>query len=328
MNNAAQPAKFWDGFQWVVRTNAMPTIDPMVLSQTAKMRRIQVNNIPLNLDLTETDIIRLVAKFLFDNFLNDSNNLTPIISCQLNMQQSFAILEMSSVEEASRLIKVETIKIFNNTCKITRVGEAAGQQGLQSLVTQAQTSAQAQAAAMAAIQMLTNKDSKANFSVGNIQKNPPSKILKISNIIALEKISQITDSELDDTCYDITEELKNHGELVEAFIIKPSSQTVGAIIGTMFAEFTSIEEAQKALLKMTGRTFDSNEIKLMFLPEEFYYDNVKPLKNPTENVQKKLEREQKMLESQMFFQKETAILKKKMEQQKLLNQQQQTILLN
>ena len=42
---------------------------------------------------------------------------------------------------------------------------------------------------------------------------------------------------------------------------------------------------------MTGRTFDSNEIKLMFLPEEFYYDNVKPLKNPTENVQKKLERE-------------------------------------
>ena len=74
-------------------------------------------------------------------------------------------------------------------------------------------------------------------------KDPPSKILKISNIIALEKISQITDSELDDTCYDITEELKNHGELVEAFIIKPSSQTVGAIIGTMFAEFTSIEEA-------------------------------------------------------------------------------------
>jgi len=71
-----------------------------------------LNNIPLNLDLAETDIIKIIAKFLFDNFLNDTNNVTPIISCQLNMQQSFAILEMSSVEEASRLIKVESIYIL------------------------------------------------------------------------------------------------------------------------------------------------------------------------------------------------------------------------
>ena len=51
--------------------------------------------------------------------------------------------------------------------------------------------------------------------------DPPSKVLKISNIIAMEKISSINDSELNDTCFDITEELKNHGELVDSFIIKP-----------------------------------------------------------------------------------------------------------
>ena len=42
---------------------------------------------------------------------------------------------------------------------------------------------------------------------------------------------------------------------------------------------------------MTGRTFDSNEIKLMFIPEEFYYANIKPLKEPNEEVLKKLQRE-------------------------------------
>ena len=49
----------------------------------------------------------------------------------------------------------------------------------------------------------------------------PSKILKISNIISIEKLALIPESELNDTCYDITEELKNHGELVSAFIVKP-----------------------------------------------------------------------------------------------------------
>ena len=35
---------------------------------------------------------------------------------------------------------------------------------------------------------------------------------------------------------------------------------------------------------MTGRTFDSNEIKLLFIPENFYYENVKELKDPNDDV--------------------------------------------
>ena len=86
----------------------MPNIDPDLMTQTRKMRRIQISNLPLYMELSEQDIAELVSKFLIKNFLNDPNNNHPIISCTLNSQGNSATLEISSVEETNRLIKVES----------------------------------------------------------------------------------------------------------------------------------------------------------------------------------------------------------------------------
>lgn len=103
-----KPKYFWDGFQWVARTNSVPNIDPNILNQTRKMRRVQISNLPLYMGLTEKDIMQIVSKFLIDNYLNDDGNVKPVLSTQVNHQGNFAVMEISSVEEANRLIKIES----------------------------------------------------------------------------------------------------------------------------------------------------------------------------------------------------------------------------
>ena len=105
---ADKPKYFWDGFQWVAKTNSIPNIDPNILNQTRKMRKVQISNLPLYMGLTENDIKQIVSQFLIDNFLNDVGNFNPIVSVCLNHQGNFAILEVSSVEETNRLIKIES----------------------------------------------------------------------------------------------------------------------------------------------------------------------------------------------------------------------------
>jgi hypothetical protein len=87
------------------------------------MRKVTIANLPLYMDLNVEDLMSLVTKFLIDNFLNDPVNQRPVMDCQINQAANEAILEISSVEEANRLVKVEYIKIFNHNCKISKMGD-------------------------------------------------------------------------------------------------------------------------------------------------------------------------------------------------------------
>lgn len=66
-----------------------------------------------------------MTKFLIDNYLNDKGNMNPVVSCLIVPSGNYAELEMSSVEETNRLIKVENIKIFGQNCTISRIGEGS-----------------------------------------------------------------------------------------------------------------------------------------------------------------------------------------------------------
>jgi len=98
-------------------------MDPNILSSTKKMRLIQLNNLPLELGLTSIDIRRLVTEFMMKNYLNDTSNTNPILNCEISEKERSANLELSSVEETNRLCKLDKIHIFNNECKIIRLGD-------------------------------------------------------------------------------------------------------------------------------------------------------------------------------------------------------------
>lgn len=112
----------WDGFQWQKR--GAGANDPASMTQTKKMRRVQLSNLPLYLGLNEDSVAKVVSDYLINNYLNDANNPHPIVSCEINRKERTGIVELSTVEEANRFSKIKDITILNVTCKVTRLGES------------------------------------------------------------------------------------------------------------------------------------------------------------------------------------------------------------
>lgn len=79
--------------------------------------------------MTENDLKKITAKFIEDNFLNDTGNTNPVTQIELNKDKNYIILEVSSVEEANRLLKLKFITILCVECKIHRLSENAYDEG-------------------------------------------------------------------------------------------------------------------------------------------------------------------------------------------------------
>lgn len=88
------------------------------------MRRIQLSNLPLYLGINEEQITKVVTDFLMENYLNDPDNLNPVLSVEINRKDRTCVIELSSVEEANRMSKIKDIVILGINCKITKLGES------------------------------------------------------------------------------------------------------------------------------------------------------------------------------------------------------------
>jgi len=60
---------------------------------------------------------------MVDNYLADSGNTKPVLTCTLNEKERTGCIELSSVEESSRMIKLEKMKLLDDDCKIIRMGD-------------------------------------------------------------------------------------------------------------------------------------------------------------------------------------------------------------
>ena len=98
-------------------------------------------------------------------------------------------MELSSVEETCRICKLEKIELLKgNISGIIRLGDSCYGNNV---VTQAQTAAQAQAAAFAAINVLENK--KTTFSVDTLKvgNNKTSTLLRVVNAVTAYMAGQL-----------------------------------------------------------------------------------------------------------------------------------------
>ena len=82
---------------------------------------MKITNVPYYLGLSEEDLKKIVSKFIEDNFLNDTGNQNPVQHIEINQEQNHIIIEVSSVEEANRLLKLKFITVLNVECKIHRL---------------------------------------------------------------------------------------------------------------------------------------------------------------------------------------------------------------
>lgn len=120
LGNEEYKNMFWDGFRWVEKTTAR---DPALMEKTKPMRQIQIANLPLQ--LTEQELAELINNYMMTCFLNDEGNLRPVLGCKFQERKGTATIELSSMEEANRLLKLDALKIGNNACKLTKFSETS-----------------------------------------------------------------------------------------------------------------------------------------------------------------------------------------------------------
>jgi hypothetical protein len=153
-------------------------MDPAMMNQTKKQRRVQLSNLPLYLNIDEESIKKVVSDYLIRNYLADPNNSTPILSCEINKKDKTCVLELSSVEEANRFSKIKDIMILNVTCKVTKLGESmyGSTMNLSTVLQNANNTAKAQAAAFQAINMMSTSDGRLELDVKdlNLESSPES----------------------------------------------------------------------------------------------------------------------------------------------------------
>lgn len=129
-----------------------------------------IMNVPLKLGLKNEELIDIVNNFILENYLNDQGNYKPVINVELDAVKNTAIVELSSIEEANKLAKVDSVKILGHSCKIRRLQESkfGDSSTLGKRLVDSVQDAQAQAAAIAALNMVQNKDQGVNYNVSKI----------------------------------------------------------------------------------------------------------------------------------------------------------------
>lgn len=180
---------------------------------------------------------------------------------------------------------MEKIELFKGVISgIIRLGDSCYGNNV---VTQAQTAAQAQAAAFAAINVLQNK--KTQFSVDTLRKgnNLTSTLIRVTNAVTPYMAGQLTKQQWQEYEEDLVEGFSQFGTLVHHWFVKKDEKDICAEPGNMFIEYESKAQAEKAMGEMQGRIYDERVITLYFVPRELYYQNYKKGLTPPTLVDKK-----------------------------------------
>lgn len=105
------------------------------------------------------------------------------------------------------------------------------------VVTQAQTAAQAQAAAFAAINVLENK--KTNFSVDTLKpvSNKNSTMIRVANAVTAYMAGQLSKDEWAEYEEDLIEGFSQFGKIIHHWFVKKDEKDICADPGNLFIEY-------------------------------------------------------------------------------------------
>lgn len=272
-NQNSNEGEFWDSFSWVPRMNFTPTVSNSALANTKKMRRLMITNVPFEIGISEDDLRKLITRFMAQNYLKDEMNSCPVVDLEINEGERSVAVELSSVEETCRICKLEKVELLKgNVSGIIRLGDSCYGNNV---VTQAQTAAQAQAAAFAAINVLENK--KTNFSVDSLKAggSKSSTLLRVVNAVTGYMAGQLSKEEWGEYEEDLLEGFSQFGTVVHHWFVRKDEADICADPGNLFLEYESTGEAERAMAEMQGRIYDERTITLYYVPRELYYQNYK-----------------------------------------------------
>lgn len=236
-----------------------------------------ITNIPYEIGITEDNLRDLITRFMSQNYLKDEMNNCPVVNLEINKTDHNVAVELSSVEETCRMCRMEKIELFKGLHNgIVRLGDSIYGN---SVLTQAQTAGQAQAAAFAAINVIENK--KTNFTIDSTSSfETASTVLRVTNAITSYMATHLTEEQWEEHHEDLMDGFSQYGTIVHNWLVKDSEKEICADAGNLFIEYEYKENAEAAMAEMQGRIYDERNIELFYIPRDIYYKNFRPALTP------------------------------------------------
>ena len=123
--------------------------------------------------------------------------------------------------------KIELFKGFSNG--IIRLGDSIYGN---SILTQAQTAGQAQAAAFAAINVLENK--KTTFTIDSGNSNSSSTLIRVTNAVTPYMATHLTPEQWEDYREDLIEGFSQYGKILHHWFVSDAEKNICADAGNLF----------------------------------------------------------------------------------------------
>ena len=276
---------FWDGFQWVAKSNMLGTNIDQVLESHRRARRLGVSNLPMEYNINENDIKEFFAKKMIQFNLTDPGNQNSVLKVYVDEEQpNSATIEFSSQDEATKALKLDGIRMLGKSLKVARTEEIEGLGALGQVLgvnthvlstnDSVETSAKAAAAAVAAIQDIQgNKTSE--LTIEGQSSKPKNKVLKISDFVESKGIDKLPETEFKEIEGDMLNEFSKFGVVGYCRMVRPSESKLGAEPGCVIIEFTHHDDAENAKLNMFNKKYDGKDIKIIDVPDSVFQEDLK-----------------------------------------------------
>ncbi len=101
--------------------------------------------------------------------------------------------------------------------------------------------------------------------------------MKVFNVVDPESAKYLHKSNYDKIYNDIVGEVVRIVPIVKAVIVNSKTRGIGAEVGSIFVELDTLDDSEKLIQNLLGKSYDKREIKIVCVPEEAYTSYYLPL---------------------------------------------------
>eukprot|EP00397_Hematodinium_sp_SG-2012_P043902 GEMP01048902.1.p1 GENE.GEMP01048902.1~~GEMP01048902.1.p1 ORF type:complete len:306 (+),score=79.35 GEMP01048902.1:75-992(+) len=228
---------FWDGFQWVPKADAANTADH---NATRKLRRLYLGNLPYHLGITEEMFANTLFEAMKSRGLCENPNENPVLHVWFarDKGQNYGFVELATSAESERVLTLDGLVCLGVPIVIKRPNDFLGNPQLLALT-------------------------QGGAESGEKQPSANSKIVEVVEVADAHADAD----EFNDVLEDMLERLASHGKIRKSLIVTPSIKReegfpTNASTGSVFLEFSTVEEADACIRKMSNVKYDGKPITM------------------------------------------------------------------
>ncbi|CAA9989349.1 RNA-binding protein, putative [Plasmodium knowlesi strain H] len=286
---------FWDGFQWVAKTNHSSTshLDPAVMNSTRKLRRLYFGNLPLHLGLSENEFQETIWDEMKKRKFCNDDNINPVLYVWFAKDKgNYGFVEFSTVEETERALTMDGMLCRGVALKVSRPNDYSSTNTMKHNQPSLLQSVGAVASGVA-----TGVVSGVVSGGGSVYGKPPpppgapppsvltgamdnqsdleTKYLRVLEIVSEQSINTEDYSSIVE---DIKDGFHSQGIIINAILITPKyAHTTPFSVGDVLIEFENASSVDSSIANMSNRKYEGRIIRMEKLDEATYDMHVKPI---------------------------------------------------